>query len=302
MVCTQDVCPGMESTKKVETKVEQQLLGSTNTAVCEDYNKNCRYWSDQGLCDTNNVVKKKCVKSCGDCSAAPKAQCVDTDDRCVAWYQRGKQELCNKNTFMKKHCRETCNICTGRAPSEVVLAAKPMVCVDQDSKCTAWSNRGLCESSGYMKKKCKKACNLCPKVEDKKEENQTTESICEDNSSDCPAWHKGGHCTKSKYVEKNCRLSCGTCTPVHAVVEVKVVNEVAAKVAEETNKQLTFEEEWRQRLIKEGKLKVDTGPKGCTFREGGRLYPWGSSIQGGCGICKCRRREDDSYYFQCDEC
>lgn len=49
---------------------------------------------------------------------------------------------------------------------------------------------------------------------------------------------------------------------VHAVVEVKVVNEVAAKVAEESNKQLTFEEEWRQRLIKEGKLKVDTGPQG----------------------------------------
>ena len=49
---------------------------------------------------------------------------------------------------------------------------------------------------------------------------------------------------------------------MHVVVEAAVVNEVAAAVAEVVNKQLTFEEEWRLRLIAEGKLKVDTGPQG----------------------------------------
>lgn len=306
MLCTQDICPGVENPK---SKVEPPKLGSANTNRCTDDNKNCVYWSKQGLCKTNNVVKKKCSKSCGRCStpggagmaAAAPVQCMDTDDRCVAWYQRGGQDLCSQNGFMKKNCQFSCNICTGKA----VPSVKPMVCVDEDSKCLAWSKReGLCESSGYLKKKCRKACNLCPE-EKKPEENQTTGERCENDSSDCPAWAKAGHCTSSKYVEKNCRLSCDKkCAPIQPVVKEKKVNAAPAApaVAEKSEKELTFEEEWRQRLIAEGKLKINTGPEGCTFREGGRVYPWGSSIQGGCGICKCRRRQDDTYYFDCEDC
>lgn len=62
-------------------------------------------------------------------------------------------------------------------------------CVDKDSECIGWEERGECKSNpGFMSVQCARSCGLCTATEAKFDPN------CDDKSSFCGQWAAVGEC------------------------------------------------------------------------------------------------------------
>ncbi|XP_041465843.1 fibrillin-2-like [Lytechinus variegatus] len=146
-------------------------------------------------------------------TAAPQSQCVDKNEDCAAWAERGE---CTANKrYMKKNCRLSCGVCTRPEPEpEVdVVPQEPdppthpidvphRVCEDQEGHCQDWARRGECEiNPTWMRPNCRRSCNACD-----------DDPNCYDSSNNCAEWASDGECGKNEsYMTTHCRMSCGLC-------------------------------------------------------------------------------------------
>lgn len=196
-------------------------------------------------------------------------RCDDADNRCPNWIKRKGVEACQTNNYIKRKCKGACDSCP--------VVRKPGVCKDTNINCPAWSRKAnLCASNNKVMTKCRKSCNQCDRIEDSHNEarpEKEREEV-EERGEEEDASQDTSQTTREKTAEE--------------LAEEARVQEIA---------------EWKAKLIAEGKLRdpsIPLIPDGCQHRKGGRVYPWGSQLQGDCGICTCKRNSPTDYYFQCD--
>ena len=97
-------------------------------------------------------------------------------------------------------------------------------CVDKDSECIGWEERGECKSNpGFMSVQCARSCGLCTATEAKFDPN------CDDKSSFCGQWAAVGECgawptgLESALLASACvraRRACASCQPTAASLGV----------------------------------------------------------------------------------
>jgi len=114
--------------------------------------------------------------------------CVDTNQFCSDWAQKGQCEVNPK--YMNDYCKKSCKKCD----------SKPSNCQDKNQFCSDWAAKGECEkNSEYMKEECKKSCDICP-------------TDCVDTNAYCPDWSSKGYCeSNSEYMHESCKKSCNKC-------------------------------------------------------------------------------------------
>ncbi|XP_070543322.1 uncharacterized protein [Ptychodera flava] len=80
-------------------------------------------------------------------------------------------------------------------------------CVDENTRCAEWANRGECDiNPDYMLVNCKKSCRVgdC--------DDGTGGEECIDNNTDCARWSRYGECQRNPgYMLQNCKKSCNQC-------------------------------------------------------------------------------------------
>ena len=103
---------------------------------CQDSNKNCRKWSQQGECNINvHYMIDQCPRSCGVCH--PMKKLIDTE--------------------------------TGGSSKRSGDDDYNPYCIDEFEECPRWANQTECYlNSLFMRESCKKSCGKCVNVHEER--------------------------------------------------------------------------------------------------------------------------------------
>ena len=153
----------------------------------------CNNWLMHDMCIDENyrsLMVQNCQKTCNFCNAASEItfdreeqSCRDSGESCLKW-RRHCEEGGKHYNFMKRNCQRTCLFCADKT------------CIDKNTKCKYYRNRGYCRRKdthhGYMKKNCEKSCKFClPLNEDRDVEyntqinNYIEEFLCDFEINEC---------------------------------------------------------------------------------------------------------------------
>ena len=126
-----------------------------NCGPCEDKDKDCEYWKDEGFCTKRpDYMFRKCKVSCQICIPGRNIStpCAPTFIY-IYIYQ-----------FVFLRCTLHCYyIIVFISFNWCIYSISE--CVNKYYSCDAWAAYGFCERlQGYMTKHCAKACNTCGKI------------------------------------------------------------------------------------------------------------------------------------------
>jgi len=186
----------MDCDGSTSTKTEKKTNPKKKTGNCEDQNKSCRSWANQGECEKNSAyMKPNCCASCKNRGRTSKkktkkkkktSDCKDLNKSCPGWANGG---YCETNSaYMEPNCCASCKSKGGTSN-----------CKDKNKSCRSWANQGYCgTNSAWMKPNCCASCKSAGGT-----------SSCKDTDSKCSQWK--AYCSNHAYVKKHCKKTCNKC-------------------------------------------------------------------------------------------
>jgi len=178
--------------------------------VCNDVQRDCYAWMQDGQCDTNSAfMHKNCPLSCGVCNHG---NCTDAHADCTFWARKGE---CESNTaFMLRTCPTACGLCTPKCEdTHGDFVSGPSA---NETMCELWARQGDCRTNpDFVLKHCPVSCGVCkPK--------------CKDLHEGCSSWAVSGEChNNTGFMYKHCPNSCGVCANETAHAKAMVDERVA---------------------------------------------------------------------------